>query len=162
MINLRMDKLIAECDKHVQRMSYAYIKMALFMPLDISRYQQLSDDEVEHIDQFLFRFSKLQDAMGEKLFVLILELLQEENPKSKPFIDTLNRLEQIGLLENKNTWLELIKIRNTIAHQYEDEPKQASEALNTIYAVKPILESIYQLIKTRYVEMRDSAFNYFQ
>ena len=88
MINLRMDKLIAECDKHVQRMSYAYIKMALFMPLDISRYQQLSDDEVE--------------------------------------------------------------------------PKQASEALNAIYAVKPALESIYQLIKTRYVEMRDSAFNYFQ
>ena len=159
MINLRMDKLIAECDKHMQRMSYAYTKMALFMPLDISRYQQLSDDEVEHIDQFLFRFSKLQDAMGEKLFVLILELLQEENPKSKPFIDTLNRLEQIGLLENKNTWLELRKIRNTIAHQYEDEPKQASEALNAIYAVKPILESIYQLIKTRYVEMRDSAGN---
>ena len=159
MINLRMDRLIAECDKHVKRMSYAYTKMAIFMPLDISRYQQLSDDEVEHIDQFLFRFSKLQDAMGEKLFVLILELLQEENPKSKPFIDTLNRLEQIGLLENKNTWLELRKIRNTIAHQYEDEPKQASEALNAIYAVKPILESIYQLIKTRYVEMRDSVGN---
>ena len=159
MINPRMDKLIAECDKHVKRMSYAYSKMALFMPLDISRYQLLSDDEVEHIDQFLFRFSKLQDALGEKLFVLMLELLQEENPKSKPFIDTLNRLEQIGLLENKNTWLELRKIRNTIAHQYEDEPKQASEALNAIYTVKPTLESIYQLIKTRYFEMRDSAGN---
>ncbi len=151
MIKLRMEKLISECDKHVQRMSYAYTKMALFMPLDPSRYQALSDDEVEHIDQFLFRFSKLQDAMGEKLFVSMLEFLQEENPKSKPFIDTLNRLEQIGLLEDKNTWLELRKLRNNIAHQYEDEPKQASEALNAIYAVKPILESIYQLIKTRYM-----------
>ncbi len=151
MIKLRMEKLISECDKHVQRMSYAYTKMALFMPLDPSRYQALSDDEVEHIDQFLFRFSKLQDAMSEKLFVSMLEFLQEENPKSKPFIDTLNRLEQIGLLEDKNTWLELRKLRNNIAHQYEDEPKQASEALNAIYAVKPILESIYQLIKTRYM-----------
>ena len=154
MIKLRMEKLISECDKHVQRMSYAYTKMALFMPLDPSRYQALSDDEVEHIDQFLFRFSKLQDAMGEKLFVSMLEFLQEENPKSKPFIDTLNRLEQIGLLEDKNTWLELRKLRNNIAHQYEDEPKQASEALNAIYAVKPILESIYQLIKTRYMAIR--------
>jgi len=151
MIKLRTEKLISECDKHVQRMSYAYTKMALFMPLDPSRYQALSDDEVEHIDQFLFRFSKLQDAMGEKLFVSMLEFLQEENPKSKPFIDTLNRLEQIGLLEDKNTWLELRKLSNNIAHQYEDEPKQASEALNAIYAVKPILESIYQLIKTRYM-----------
>jgi len=140
MIKLRIEKLITECDKHVQRMSYAYTKMALFMPLDVSRYQQLSDDEVEHIDQFLFRFAKLQDAMGEKLFILMLEFLKEENPRSKPFIDTLNRLEQIGLLEDKNTWLELRKIRNNIAHQYEDEPKQASEALNTIYAVKPTLK----------------------
>ncbi len=159
MINLRMEKLIAECDKHVQRMSHAYTKMALFMPLDINRYQQLSDDEVEHIDQFLFRFAKLQDAMGERLFILMLEFLKEDNPKSKPFIDTLNRLEQIGLLEDKNTWLELRKIRNNIDHQYEDDPKQASEALNSIYAVKPTLESIFQLIKVRYIEMRDSAWS---
>ena len=155
MIKLRMERLISECDKHVLRMNYAYTKMALFMPLDSSRYQTLSDDEVEHIDQFLFRFSKLQDAMGEKLFVSMLEFLQEENPKSKPFIDTLNRLEQIGLLEDKNTWLELRKISNNIAHQYEDEPKQASEALNAIYAVKLTLESIYQLIKTRYMAIGD-------
>lgn len=157
MIKLRMEKLIAECDKHVQRMNHAYIKMALFMPLDISRYNQLSEDEVEHIDQFLFRFAKLQDAMGEKLFILMLEFLEEENPKSKPFIDTLNRLEQLELLEDKNTWLELRKIRNNIAHQYEDDPKQASEALNSIYAVKPTLESIFLLIKVRYVGMRDTV-----
>ena len=159
MINPRMEKLITECDKHVQRMNSAYTKMSLFMPLDISGYQQLSDDEFEHIDQFLFRFSKLQDAMGEKLFVMMLEYLQEENPKSKPFIDTLNRLEQIGLLADKNTWLELRKLRNNIAHQYEDESKQASEALNAIYAVKSTLESIFQTIKTRYISIRDSAGN---
>ena len=157
MITLRMEKLINECDKHVQRMNHAYTKMALFMPLDISRYNQLSEDEVEHIDQFLFRFAKLQDAMGEKLFILMLEFLEEENPKSKPFIDTLNRLEQLGLLEDKNTWLELRKIRNNIAHQYEDDPKQASEALNSIYAVKPTLERIFQSIKTRYISMRGSV-----
>ena len=157
MTDLRMDRLINECDKHLQIISRAYTKMALFMPLDASRYNQLSDDEVADIDQFLFRFSKLQDAMGEKLFVLMLEYLKEENPKSKPFIDTLNRLEQLGLLEDKNIWLELRKIRNNIAHQYEDEPKQASEALNAIYAVKPTLESIYQIIKTRYISMRDNV-----
>jgi hypothetical protein len=84
----------------------------------------------------------------------MLEFLHEENPKSKPFIDTLNRLEQIGLIEDKNIWLELRKLRNNMAHQYEDEPKQASEALNAIYAVKPTLGCIYKHIKTRYVEIR--------
>lgn len=156
MINLRMEKLINECDKHLERIKHAYAKMALFMPLNASRYAQLTDDEVEHIDQFLFRFAKLQDAIGEKLFVLILEFLKEENPKSKPFIDVLNRLEQLELLEDKNIWLELRKIRNNIAHQYEDEPEQASVVLNAIYAAKPTLETIYLSLKAYYVAARDN------
>ena len=124
--------------------------MSVFMPLDAKRYQQLTDGEIEHIDQFLFRFAKLQDAMGEKLFLLLLEFLKEENTRNKPFIDILNRLEQLGILEDKNVWLELRKIRNNIAHQYEDEPQQAVEALNAIYAVKPILEEIYIALKASY------------
>ena len=153
MINLRLEKLIKECDKHLERIKHAYAKMAVFMPLSASRYAQLTDDEVEHIDQYLYRFSKLQDVIGEKLFVLILEFLKEENIKAKPFIDILNRLEQLDLLEDKNVWLELRKIRNTISHQYEDEPEQASAALNAIYSAKPTIETIYFALKNRYVGM---------
>jgi hypothetical protein len=105
----------------------------------------------------LFRFAKLQDAMGEKLFLLILEFLKEENTRNKPFIDILNRLEQLGLLDDKNIWLELRKIRNNIAHQYEDEPEQTAEALNAIYASKAILVKIYTKPKARYVDMRDKV-----
>jgi DNA-binding ferritin-like protein (Dps family) len=125
------------------------------MPLHTTRYQQLTEDEIEHIDQFLFRFAKLQDAIGEKLFVLILEFLEEENTRNKPFIDILNRLEQLNLLEDKNTWLELRKIRNNIAHQYEDEAQQASQALNAIYASKVILEKIYTSLRTSYLVTMD-------
>ena len=89
--------------------------------------------------------------IGEKLFVLVLEFLKEENIKSKPFIDILNRLEQLELLEDKNVWLVLRKIRNTIAHQYEDEPEQASVALNDIYGAQPTLENIYLALKNRYI-----------
>jgi hypothetical protein len=155
MINLRIEKLIAECDKHLKRINTAYLKMSVFMPVDVTRYQQLTEDEVEHIDQFLFRFAKLQDAMGEKLFVLTLEFLEEENPRNKPFIDILNRLEQLNLLEDKNTWLELRKISNNIAHQYEDEAQQEAQALNAIYTSKVILEKIYTSLRTSYVGTRD-------
>ena len=127
--------------------------MAIFMPLNAESFQRLNEDEIEHIDQFLFRFSKLQDAIGEKLFILLLECLQEEHIKNRPFIDILNRLEQLGLLEDKNFWLELRKIRNNIAHQYEDEPQLAAEALNAIYAKKSVLENIYILLKASYVEI---------
>jgi hypothetical protein len=53
------------------------------------------------------------------------------NPRIEKVI---NRLEQLGILEDKNVWLELRKTRNTIAHQ-EDEPQQATETLNAIYIV---------------------------
>lgn len=152
MIQSRIEKLIVECDKHLARINRAYGKMAVFMPLNTEKYQQLSDDEIEHIDQFLFRFAKLQDAIGDKLFLLLLDFLLEENSRNKPFIDILNRLEQLGLLNDKNVWLELRKIRNNIAHQYEDEPQAATEALNAIYEAKAILETIYLTLKTRYAD----------
>jgi hypothetical protein len=152
--DLRIEKNIAECNKHLKRINSAFVKMSAFMPIDSEKYLQLTDDEVEHIDQFLFRFSKLQDAMGEKLFVLLLEFMQEESVKSRPFIDILNRLEQLGLLDDKNIWLELRKIRNNIAHQYDDEPQQAADALNAIYAAKPVLENIYTAIIASYNSMK--------
>jgi hypothetical protein len=154
--DLRIEKLIAECDKHLKRINGAYSKMSVFMPLDIKKYQQLTEDEIEHIDQFQFRFAKLQDAIGEKLFILLLDFLKEENSRNKPFIDILNRLEQLGLLEDKNIWLELRKIRNTIAHQYEDEPQQAAEGPNAIYVSKEVLEDIYTVIRKRYPGMKEN------
>lgn len=155
MTDPRIEKILRECDRHLTRINSAYLKMSVFMPLDASKFEQLDENEIEHIDQFLFRFAKLQDTMGEKLFVLILEFLKEEHPKAKPFIDILNRLEQLGLLDDKNVWLELRKTRNQIAHQYEDEPQQAAEALNAIYAAKPILENIYTSLKAGFIEMQD-------
>lgn len=157
MIRQKLEKLISECDKHLKRINNAYSKMAIFMPLNAESFQRLNEDEIEHIDQFLFRFSKLQDAIGEKLFILLLDFLQEEHTKNRPFIDILNRLEQLGLLEDKNIWLELRKIRNNIAHQYEDEPQLAAEALNAIYAAKSVLENVYTLLKAGYVEISAKA-----
>ncbi len=59
------------------RLNHAEAKMVLFMPLNADSYLTLSEDEIEHIDQFLFRFAKLQDTIGEKLIISILEYLQE-------------------------------------------------------------------------------------
>ena len=150
MIDSKLQKVFIQCDKHLATIKRAHSKMAAFMPLDATRFNQLSDDEIEHIDQYVFRFSKLQDTMGERLFILLLEFLKEDNPKSKPFIDILNRLEQLGIVADKNIWLELRTIRNNIAHQYEDEPQQAAEVMNAIYATQSTLETIYLAIKARY------------
>ena len=41
------------------------------MPLSIEKYENLKNDEITYIDQFLYRFAKLQDVMGQKLIKYI-------------------------------------------------------------------------------------------
>ncbi|WP_203250227.1 hypothetical protein [Cysteiniphilum marinum] len=114
------------------------------LPFDAENYEQFQDEEIEHIDQFLFRFSKLQDVMGEKLFPTILGLLAED-VKRKSFIDILNRLEALELLETDN-WLRLRKIRNSVAHEYGFNVVDMVESLNAIYQSCTNLLDIYDVI----------------
>jgi len=122
------------------------------MPLDKNRYISLSDDEVEHIDQFLFRFSKFQDTIGEKLFKTIL-LYLEEKVENKPFIDILNRLEKLELLDDAVIWKELRNNRNELAYNYDDDPEETSEVINKLYSKKDLLINIYQKIKSYYLKI---------
>src|SRR3989337_1047363 len=77
-------------------------------------------DEIEHIDQMVYRFSKLQDSIGERLFKSLLMFL-EEDVTNKPFLDILNRLEQLEILPSKDEWLKLRKVRNELSHEYSNE-----------------------------------------
>ena len=92
----KLEKTIRECTKHKQRLDEAADDMENFMPLNPISFERLSKEQVRVIDQFLFRFSKLQDVIGKKLFKVILLVLGEDI-EDVPFIDMLNRLEKIHL-----------------------------------------------------------------
>jgi len=53
----------------------------------------VTDAQVQRVDQFILRFTKLQDAMGCRLFPAILQYLQEPY-EERPMLDKLNRLEK--------------------------------------------------------------------
>ena len=63
-IKERIEKILYECDRHVLRIGEAVEDLKEFMPLDKNRYISLDKYKVQPLDQFLFRFSKLQDAIG--------------------------------------------------------------------------------------------------
>ena len=149
LINEKLQKIFYECDKHIQRIESASLKIDKVMPLNEKKYIDLSDDEVGYIDQFLFRFAKLQDAMGQKLFKNIL-LFIDEDIAGKPFIDILNLMEKLSLLQSANIWRELRDNRNELAHNYEDEPELMSETINKLYNKRYILIEIYNNIKNYY------------
>ena len=83
--------------------------------------------------------------MGGKLFKSIL-LYQGENI-DKPFLDILNQLEKMNILD-VDEWFELRDLRNEIAHDYEDNELMAINILNMIYKLKDDLKEILKKAAT--------------
>lgn len=145
----KIEKIFDECDKHLYRINKAYSNTLGILPIEATKYKNLNDDEVEHIDQYLFRFAKLQDAMGRKLFKYILIFL-DENIENLPFVDILNRMEKLTLLESASVWRELRDVRNELSHQYDDDAEEMAIVLNNIFEQKEVIGSIYLHIKNYY------------
>jgi hypothetical protein len=129
---IKVKKAINECLLHQKRLAHAVSKLEKFMPLTIAQYKKLEEDQIETLDQYLYRFAKLQDAIGQRLFAGVLELLEEPS-KQMSFLDKLNRLEQLGFIDSKEQWLMLRNLRNSIAHEYEDDTSKMCQAINHMY-----------------------------
>jgi predicted nucleotidyltransferase len=150
---LKLVKYLKECKKHSIRIEKSYNKVINIFPLSAKKYEMLNDNEVEAIDQYLFRFAKLQDTLGQRVFKVIASEYVE-NINKLTFIDILNHLEQIGVLEDANTWKKLRAVRNDISHQYDDS-QEMSEALNNIFAYKDEFIKIFDDIYTFCIEKFD-------
>lgn len=145
---IKIEKIFKECDKHLQRINEAYGDMSAFMPLTSTKYENLSKDDVQAIDQYLFRFAKLQDSMGEKLFRLLAGRF-EQNADKLPFLDVIKKLEKYIDIDIADEWQDLSNIRNQLAHEYEDDAIDMANSINLIYAKKDVIEGIYSTIKTK-------------
>ncbi|MGE3772677.1 MAG: hypothetical protein AB7I32_07105, partial [Gammaproteobacteria bacterium] len=62
-------------------------------PLDARRLEAFSDDEIRIVDQFIYRYTSLQDTLGQKEFKYLLDATQEPVPPTATFIDRLHVLE---------------------------------------------------------------------
>lgn len=134
-----------ECDKHAQKIMIAKQQLMEVMPLTLAQYLVLDNVALSFIDQLIYRFSKLQDSMGEKIFPMIL-LVAGEEVKRKTFIDMLNRLEELGVVE-RVLWLSLREIRNEIAHDYSFNQLEVVDSINQIYDVADQLLCVYQQVR---------------
>ena len=141
-INDSFQKKIYECDKHIEKLNDAKEYLQNIMPLTIERYLKVSKIESSFIDQLNFRFSKLQDTLGESILKGIL-IKSKENVEKMTFLDILNRLEKLEILD-KNRWLELREVRNEIAHEYSFNQDEVVDNINLIYKKTDELISIYK------------------
>jgi hypothetical protein len=81
--------------------------------------ENLSKEDRRLLDQFAYRYTRLQDDLGVKLIPAILRLLGEEIA-SLPMLDRLVRMEQLGWLPDAEEWADLRRVRNEFTHDYPD------------------------------------------
>ena len=145
-----LEEKLFEASLHKNRLQSARKKLKFIMPLDTYKYNEIDDIFISIIDQMLFRFTKLQDTLGEKVFPMVLEL-QAEPVKKMSFIDRLNRLEEYEIL-NKDEWIALRDDRNEITHEYSYNEEDVIENINFIYQKSEILIEIFDVMCNYCVE----------
>mgnify|MGYP000860149945 FL=1 len=133
---------LAECAMHEKRMLTAAAQLSSRFPLTVDVFAHLDDIESSFVDQMVYRFSKLQDTLGEKIFSGILKLAKED-VKGKTFLDILHRMEELGLVK-ADSWLALRELRNEIAHEYAGDDEKTVLALNSVYTRLDELAGIYR------------------
>lgn len=145
-VKLRLLDAWQQCQRHEHHMSHALAAIEPTLPLTAAALTSLHDEAVQDWDQFVLRFTKLQDTMGARLFPALLEYLQEPY-EDRPMLDKLHRLEKLGYIAQVDDWQVLRAIRNRFAHDYpEDEGLKAAYLNEAVDAVK-ILRSLLTRIE---------------
>jgi hypothetical protein len=138
-IEFKLQPALAECALHRQRLHQAWKEACEFGVLKQTSPPPLNDEEVRTLDQLVFRFGRLQDAIGTRLLPAMLQLTQEWRD-NEPFIDKLNRAEKLGMLPSAEQWQLLRELRNPSAYEYPAQPELVLLNLSRLVAHVPMLE----------------------
>lgn len=130
-----------EGDRHVSVLEQALRDWHAAPAADLAELDA-DAEKLRVLDQLLFRFTKLQDAMGTRLLPATLAALAEP-VEDWPMIDRLNRLEKLGFL-NADEWLRWRQIRNQLSHEYPEPPEVRFTVLTAAVTAAGELAQVYR------------------
>lgn len=114
--------LLKECDLHLLALQEAMGRCP--KPLAVQHLISRDSDLVAALDQFAYRFIKLQDVMSVQLFRRFALDVLHEPVESVPTLDVLNLMEKYGYLSSVLRWQEIREVRNQITHEYSLDPDE--------------------------------------
>lgn len=141
-IEFKLRPALRECEQHRARLHSAWLEAVSYPGLAEGSTGEFTDPQVRTLDQLLFRFGKLQDAIGIRLLPALLRLVQEWRD-DEPFLDKLNRAEKLGMLPSAEQWQLLREMLNQTAHEYPDQPEIVLANLRRLVAHVPMLEAAH-------------------
>ena len=104
------------------------------------------------VDSFIFRFTKIQDLIGEKLFKEILDKVGEFR-RNMSFTDILDKAEKLEIIDSADKWSNFRELRNSLSHEYPSNEaeiiKDIKLALDYFMDISRTYENISKYIKSK-------------
>lgn len=100
------------------------------------------------VDQFVLRFIKLQDTLGEHVLRAFVTEVLAEPLNDSPLIDVLVRLERYGFLD-VNAWARWRALRNSLTHEYPEHPEIRAALLGQARQAATALASLVDRLAAR-------------
>lgn len=147
-----MNDIISKVKLHMSRAKLAKNEINSFKEtLNVEVFEDF--EKVKTIDTFIYRFIKLQDMMGDKLFRIFLDSIGEYKDNMS-LLDVLDKLEKLGLIDDSNEWMVYRNLRNKLTHEYPSNEDEVIEGILLAIEAYEKIESIYESI-VKYMNDRD-------
>jgi hypothetical protein len=102
-----------------------------------------SNDELESIEAFTSRFARVSDLLIQRIFRLIDEFDLDAEGSVR---DRINRAEKKELIVSADAFVEIRKLRNAIAHEYQ--PDAPEKIFDEVLEYSPVLmDSIERVMR---------------
>jgi len=138
------------------KVSHLHLERLKILSVDILQNNMLESledfESIKTIDAFVYRFVKLQDYMGQKLFKNLLKSLGEDYD-SLSFLDILDKLEKLGIIPKADEWIQIRTLRNKLTHEYPDNISLVKDeiilAIEKIRNFEEVLRVISSYVKNK-------------
>lgn len=141
----KLELHLEESAIHIARLLDVLVVLEKLYPLNKTILETISTENKDKLDVLAFRFSKLQDLLGTKIFREYLSVLQYP-VEDKNFLELLKELDKEKII-NIDIWSEFRGVRNSISHDYPFEEDEKLEAINYLIKNVKYLIDIIRTIK---------------
>jgi len=145
-----INDIIAKVNLHKNRLQLALKEIGDWDSINSDIFEDF--EKIKVVDTFIYRFIKLQDIIGEKLFKTFLNDIGEYKDNMS-LLDVLDKLEKFEIVESANRWIEYRKLRNQLTHEYPNNEDEIIDgikiAIDVYYEIEVILDNIYKYIDSR-------------
>lgn len=121
-----LDDVFEKTNLHIKRALSAKKEIVMWGDFDKQVFQD--EQKVKTIDSFIYRFIKLQDLTGQKLFKFYLDEIGDYRDDMS-LLDVLDKLEKLKIIDKSETWMQFRKLRNELTHEYPDNEDEIAEGI---------------------------------